>query len=253
MRMVASGVAIVFFAAVLLGGASRPVAALRGQIVRMARPFMIVGEYVRGFPGVSRERIREEEAERMRLTAAAAETEALKKENQSLRHLLGLKEDETLTATAAANVLFYTQLMGREALVLDAGRDQGIAEGDIVIDENRLLVGEIMEVLPGSSKVSVASNEGSVFSGSLLPLGGNVLVKGIGGRALALELVPYDTPIRDGDVVLWTREGARRGPAIFAGRVTKGASAARGVFKNGRAALLAHPDDLERVLVLTSP
>lgn len=244
--------AVLFFAALALAGASRPVAMLRGWMVRLSRPVTGVGEYIGGFSGAPPGEAPEEKEDRIRLSAVLAETEVLKKENESLRRALALKEERAAPMHAAA-VLFYSRVLGRETLLLDAGQDQGIVEGDTVIDEHGFLVGEIAEVAPWSSKVSVASNEGTAFSASLLPVDEHILVKGLGGRALALELIPYDTVMREGDVVQWTREGRRGGAPIFAGRVVRGESAARGAFKTGRAVLLAHPEDLKHVLILTSP
>ncbi|MEK7541966.1 MAG: rod shape-determining protein MreC [Patescibacteria group bacterium] len=253
-RAAVAGAAVVFFVAAAIASQSRPVALAREWIARMGRPLLSAGAYVGGYvrSAAGGDARNEREEDERYLSASAAEIRTLRKENESLRRLLGLKE-ESAVALQAANVMSYAQIMGRETLFIDRGRDEGIAEGDIVIDEDRLLVGEIMEALPGSSRVSVASNAGRAFSGSLVPLGGDILVKGLGGRALALELIPYDTPIRDGDAVRWMPKGQREGVAIFAGRVVAGTSAPTGAFKTGRAVLLARPDQLERVLVLTRP
>lgn len=250
-RIIIAGAAILFFTILAVSTHSRPVSLLRERTVRLLSPITrgagYVGEF---FTGASRLETREWEEDRRRLASAEAERVSLQKENTSLRRLLGLKEYVAIP-TVSASVLVYTSVMGRETLVIDAGQKQGITQGDIVIDENRLLVGHVSAVSAEEAKVSVASNPGMTFSASLVPLGGKILIKGIGGRALALELIPHDTPLRDGDFVQWTPEGRRGSPNIFAGRVIKDASAASGAFKTGSAVLLADPGVLKQVLIMT--
>ena len=250
-RVIAAGAAILFFSLLAIFGNSRPVSSVRERAVRMLSPIETGAKYAAGFfMGTSPEEIRGREDDQRCLAAGEAARLGLQKENESLRRLLGVKE-KLAVPTASARVLAYTTVMGVETLFIDAGRDHGITPGDIVIDEDMLLVGHVSETTAEGAKVSVASNPGMAFSASLVPLGGKVLLKGLGGRALALELIPYDTPLRDGDFVRWTDKEQRRSPDIFAGRVVKGMSSAVGAFKIGRAVLLADPDALDFVLILT--
>ena len=245
--------ATAFFLLLVLARSTRPVSSLRMAVVRLLAPVASAGRSAAGYlTGVPRDQVRRLEEDSKMLAASLAEQEILKKENQSLKRLLGVQEDIPVESKGA-RVLAYTHVLGVETLLIDAGADRGVAAGDIVIDEHRLLVGQVTETTVGSAKVSVASNPDATFSAELVPLGGKILIKGLGGRGLALELIPYDTPLRDGDFVLWADESRSQGigTRVFAGRVVKGISSAVGAFKTGRAVLLADPSNLGIVLVLT--
>lgn len=250
MRIAAAGAAAVFFLLLVPAPPLWPLFEVRRWAVRALTPLDVAGTRVAGYiTGTSAEEVRGEGEDRRRLAAAEAEYLVLELENRSLRRLLGLKERAGVSGIAA-DVLSYTHAMGAEMLVIDAGGNRDVAAGDIVIDEHRLLVGHVSEVNADTAMVSVASNAGATFSGVLVPLGGKILIKGLGGRALALELIPYDTPLRDGDAVLWASESRRTTAPVFAGRVVKGSTASAGAFKTGRAVLLADPDALQHVFIM---
>ena len=254
MRTIATVMAGVFFLVLVAGRSTRPVSFLRMSVTRMFAPLISAGRYTAGIlTGVPTERVRQLAEDSRMLAVSLAEREILKKENESLKRLLGVQDDATMP-TIGARVRAYTHVLGVETLLIDAGADRGVAAGDIVIDEHRMLVGQVTETATGSATVSVASNPGATFSAELIPMGGKVLIKGLGGRGLALELIPYDTPLRDGDFVLWADESRSQGigTRVFVGRVVKGVSSATGAFKTGRAVLLADPSDLGTVLVLTN-
>jgi rod shape-determining protein MreC len=185
-----------------------------------------------------------------RLEASAAALAEASRENEILHRALGLKEKSGgEDALRSGAVVLYRQELDSEILIIDIGREDGVREGDPVVDEQGLFIGQVSEAGGGFSKIAVASNPGIVFSAELAPLGGKVLAKGLGGRALSLEFIPRDAPIRSGDFVLWVREDGGRQPVIFAGRVVERGSPASGGFKTGRAVLLSHPELVGHVMV----
>ena len=249
-------VGVLFFGLLIIFRSSAPVGYLRWSILQVISPVARIAQNTGqssgfGLVGWSRERVRALEEDSSRLKAANARVQELERENESLARALGVRA-EFGPRIKSARAISYQQVMGRESLVIDLGRDAGVAAGDIVMDENRLLLGEVAETGIGFSKVAVASNPGIAFSAVLQPLGGKVLVKGLGARALGLELIPYDAPVRSGDFVVLFDENQRVLPAVFAARVvatsTAGASAA---FKTGRATLLSDPERVQMVMVLT--
>lgn len=246
--------AVIFFLLLAAGGRSRPASAVREAVLAAASPVAGAGSrWGVWFTGIPASRVRELEESGLLLAARDAEIAVLRKENESLTAALGLADAAGTQRSVAARVLSYQQSMGRETLVIGAGEEAGVTEGDIVIDAHRLLVGQVSAVTSATAVVTVASNPGATFSGELVPLGGKIIFKGLGGRALALELIPYDTPLRDGDVVRWVREDAKAAPPVFAGRVVRGSASSGGAFKIGRASLLAEPDRTDTVFIFVSP
>jgi cell shape-determining protein MreC len=244
-----------FFGLLIAFGSTRPAASLRQGAVRFLRPVGWIGFgagrwFAFGLEGLSPERVRSLQEMETRLefsTAALAETS---RENKALQRALGLKEKSGGDMLRSAAVLLYRQELESEILIIDIGRGEGTREGDPVVDGEGLLIGQVMEAGDGFSKIAVASNPGIVFSAELTPLGGRILAKGLGGRALSLELIPRDTPIRSGDFVRWVREDGGRQPVIFAGRAVGKGPAGSGGFKTGRAVLLSHPELARHVMVV---
>lgn len=252
-RIASVTMAVVFFLLLVVGGRLRPVAVVREVLLRLSSPVAGAGSrWGVLFTGIPAERVKELEEKELLLAAREGEIAVLREENTSLALALGLVRTSE-TPLIAARVFSYYQSLGRETLIIDAGQERGIGEGDIVIDGHRLLIGQVSAVTPATAVVGVASNKGTVFSGELVPLGGRILLKGLGGRAFGLELIPHDTPLRDGDMVRWVREDRRVIPPVFAGRVVKGVAASGGAFKTGRASLLADPAHADMVFVLASP
>lgn len=170
-------------------------------------------------------------------------------ENTSLKKMLGLKQ-EFGPALVPARVLLYNQEWDREWLIIDAGEADGIKVGDPVIDEREFLVGEIAEVGAMTSSVAIASGAGMTFGVALVPAGGEALAHGIGARALHLELIPRDTPVRFGDMAVRTEKSNKKIPSIFAGRIISVDDQAGGAFKTATAVLLSHPERIDRVMVV---
>lgn len=187
------------------------------------------------------------------------EVEKLREANQALRKLLNFKEESDFSIKGA-RVLLYFKELGGEALMIDRGRDLDIEKGDLVIDENRLLVGVVAEVYDNISKIYIASNTGTAFEVLVLPLGASSLARGLGARAFSLDLIPADVPLRRGDLVSLLgieneirEESGAKGSSRFSfllGSVVGGESSPDAVFKEVKAVLLSRPEKLEEVFVV---
>lgn len=187
------------------------------------------------------------------------EVEKLREANQALRKLLNFKEESNFSIKGARVLLYFKELNG-EALMIDRGRDFDIEKGDLVIDENRLLVGVVAEVYDRISKISIASNTGTALEVLVLPLGISSLARGLGARAFSLDLIPVDVPLRRGDLVtlLGIENGIGgefgvRGSSRFSfllGSVVSDESSPDSVFKKVKAVLLSKPEKLEEVFVV---
>lgn len=170
-------------------------------------------------------------------------------ENESLKKTLGLKQQFGASLKSAA-VILYNQEWDREWMIIDAGEEDGVRIGALVMDEHQFLVGEINEVNPHSATVSIVSNRGTAFGVALAGVGDEALAHGLGARAFGLELIPQGSGVAIGAMVMRMVKSDKRIPPIFAGRVVRLDDRAGGAFKTGVAVLLSHPERIERVIII---
>lgn len=187
--------------------------------------------------------------ENQRLTAAQFELEELREENTSLRSAARFSAEHTLELIGAP-VVGFTRDFGKESLIVMRGKESGIIKGATAVDEYGFLVGTVGEVLEKQAKVDIASNPGSVFEGTIIPLHQRVLTKGIGGRVFSLELLPADAPVHAGDFVAVSVPGLDR--EILAGTVVSVTPKGSAAFKEAKASLLAHPEEKKIIFIARS-
>lgn len=252
--IIAATGAVLLSIAVVIFAPFRPIAALRRGMARLLMPVMRVAD------GTSRA-IRSAgrvlpfgactacDDERIGRAVAEAKLAQATDENESLKKMLGLKQ-QFAPALMPARVILYNQEWDREWLVIDAGEQDGVAVGDPVIDEREFLIGEIAEVSATSAIVTIASNKGTTFSVVLVPSAGEALAHGLGARAFDLTLIPHSTPVHPDDMAVRTSKSNKKIPPIFAGRIVRVDDRAGGAFKSGRAVLLSHPEQIDRVVVI---
>lgn len=242
---------IIFF------GSTRPVRWMRNAGIVLLRPVMSMatgtGRRLAFLTsGIGAEEARRLMEENQRLIAENFDRANLAREVDSLEAALAFRE-ATQQKLIGARVLAYTDELGREYLLIDQGTNAGIKKGDMVVDAHRVLVGEVDDAGDDSSEVSIVSNAGMTFPALLLPGGGNVLVRGMGARILSIELVPRTASIRRGDFVARFTPGAGgRERSIAAGAIIGEVSGAVGGFVAARASLLARPETLDYVFIISS-
>ncbi len=131
--------------------------------------------------------------------AGLRELAALKEENVALKKqsLVGVKETPLLLAL----VLATPPRSPYDTVILDAGREKGVAVGDEALWDG-VLVGEVSEVVAQTSTVSLFSTSGkkvslvAIHEGRSIPLE----AEGQGGGSFLARL-PRDVPIAEGDQV----------------------------------------------------
>lgn len=230
-----------------------PIATLREGSARLLRPMMRAADSA-SRAIASRARIFSFagcgacDEERIARGVAEAKLARVMDENESLKKMLDLKRQSGPLLTPAT-VTLYNQEWDREWLIIDAGEEDGVRLGDIVIDERQFLVGEVAQVSAGSATIAIASNKGTTFSIALAPSGGEALAQGLGARAFGLELIPRETIVNLGDMVTRISKDNKKIPPIFAGRMVRVDGSTGDAFKRGSAVLLSHPERMERVMV----
>ena len=149
------------------------------------------------------------------------ENKELKTENQKLLSEISLLQDGERKNLSADNVLDIIQqkdlslvLAGvigldvqQDIISIDKGSSSGIAEGMAVINQQGVLFGKVLKAYKDFSKVMLLSNKSSVIdvrvqqddlTGPIV----NGAIKGKGGLAVYLDLVPVDEEISEGDILI---------------------------------------------------
>lgn len=141
------------------------------------------------------------EKERLRLSAENAGLRDMRKENEELRHELGLLPREEFRLKSA-------EVIGRDAsgfgnfLSIDQGSLRGIAKGMPVIVEKGVLIGKVTDVFPSSARVMLLSNPESLISGVTLDSDAHGIVKGEHGLGLLFDMALQTDTLRQGDTIV---------------------------------------------------
>mgnify|MGYP001614193696 CR=1 FL=1 len=171
-----------------------------------------------------------------------------KRENERLRHVLEIKE-ERHSALSVKRVISYSRELGRELLLVERVPSDGIGVGSIAIDSDGIVVGTVIEQSDRVIKVSIAANQGNVYESLVMPLETKTFAKGIGGRVFSLEMIPRESPIREGDLLYIMISGSTElFPIGRIGRVSPGET---GGFKEIKAVMLAEPRYLKEIGILS--
>ena len=127
-----------------------------------------------------------------------------KTENKTLKDSLNFKS-ETKTPLRGARVIFYSQELGREYLLVDQGRLDGIQENSLAIDDRQNIIGTVFEAGESFSKIDIASNPGNTWEIKLTKNGVRALAEGLGSRSFVIKLIPEGTVVEKGDFLSLAR------------------------------------------------
>lgn len=231
---------------------AKVVLSARAAVFWALKPLVLAAERVRfisGSAAFSRNEVVELVGDSQRLRASNVELEKLRSENQALKKVMGFSQNSGLSLKGA-EVVLYTHESGREFLQIGAGKDDGVREGDLVIDENLIFVGMVRETGVTSAKVVSASSLGENIEVELIPSKIRALAKGLGARALRLELVPSGTALRRGDLAVLASSQGRYPFAV--GEIVREKPAGSGAFKEVNITHLARPELLRKVFIVFS-
>jgi len=170
------------------------VAALPGAVIA------VVGDYFAS----KRALAEENEALKLRLAEAGAKAQgaaSLAQENERLRSLLEIRSRFEGRAIAVA-VLYTGRDAFQQKLVIDKGRDAGIAAGAAVVDADGI-VGQVTRTYPYVAEVTLLTDKDHVIPVKLERSGARAVMAGAGaGRAPELRYVSPSTDVRIGDLLV---------------------------------------------------
>ncbi|MFA5747135.1 MAG: rod shape-determining protein MreC [Candidatus Paceibacterota bacterium] len=186
-------------------------------------------------------------AENQKLAGRIAELDPLARENDSLRQALelGLKEKFVLSPC---------QLVSKETsgdfVNVNAGKNQGIEQGQVVISQEGVLVGRVEQAYDDFSRVMLISDSKSAADVEVQDKGFHALARGQGGLKISLDLVDKDKDIKEGDLVITSALGGIFPPGIAFGRVSSAQKQAAASFLQVDVDLLFELDSLKYLFVI---
>ena len=130
--------------------------------------------------------------------------EDMRKENDQLREAAGLAESQGIELRGA-------EIVGRDIfsdiITVRYGNSEGIEEGMPVITKENILVGRVIEVGTGFSKVQLLSHKESSFDGKIETKEIIGVIRGEGSMNLLFDLVSQDLELIVGDLITSSQLG----------------------------------------------
>lgn len=149
------------------------------------------------------------------------EAQALKLENQRLRALLDLVENDPTNAIAQGRLISSTASSSRRIATLSIGSNQGVAPGQPIRGPNGL-IGRIIEAGPNTAKLLLISDAENVIPVMRLPDGLPALASGMGNGFVMIRPVDLGVnPFKTGDIIATSGNGGLYPADIPYARVVK--------------------------------
>jgi len=133
------------------------------------------------------------------LSDRVALLEGLEAENQVLRDALNLNLQKNYKLSLVEVISKDTS---KDSILINKGSEDGISTGMPVINGQKVLFGKISEVYKNFSRVTLISEKGFVFDIKIKDKDIYGVVRGNGNLGVYLDLIPRDTEITVGDVLL---------------------------------------------------
>jgi rod shape-determining protein MreC len=179
----------------------------------------------------------------------------LESENETLRQLLQFTQANPTYTYRAAEVAGH--VIGQDPsnllrfIIIDVGTDDGVARGMPVVTD-RGLVGRIVEVSSGSSKVLLITDVSSSVNAIVQSSRATGIVEGKSGGGLVMKYIPQPVTVNVGDIILTSGLGATFPKRLVIGQVTAVHKRDIELFQQVEIKPTVDFDRLEIVLVITN-
>jgi rod shape-determining protein MreC len=140
-----------------------------------------------------------------KLQSLVAEQLMLQQENQRLKQLLDVRDDEVFPKGATfvtARVIAQPTEAWYSRVTINAGSSRGVKLYDPVVNEQNGLVGRITEVSSSASQVTLLTDQESAVSAEVLPTEARGLVQGSLTGNLTMDLVDRSEKIVNGQLIV---------------------------------------------------
>lgn len=177
------------------------------------------------------------------------EQEAL---SQGLQELLKVQESHPDDRFLVARVIAKDPSNFKERIAIDRGREDGIAEGMVVLSAGNSLVGTVSSVLDDFSWVTLITDPNSSVNAMVMESRTQGVVSGTLHDGLRMELLPQEEEVLPGSTVATSGLGGNFPEALVIGEVVSVQGSPQDIFQKADVEPSADLTRLENVLVLTS-
>jgi rod shape-determining protein MreC len=177
--------------------------------------------------------------------AALRESTGAAQASEALRAALGEGVQQV-----TASVIVRDPAPGRQVLVIDHGRADGVAVGQPVLGPGATLVGTVIEVQDHRSRVRLLTDGDSTVA-SVVQQSRTAAALAGGDSGLHLDFVAVDAQVATGDLIVSSPIGGLLPAGLLIGRVASKESRAQDLFATIEVEPLTDYSRLEHVLVMT--
>lgn len=179
-----------------------------------------------------------------------------KEENERLRNLLGLAENNPTYEFAEGRIIAWTASNWNSSFTINAGTAAGISAGDCAIDEYGHLIGLVSSVNENSSVITTILDTSSNIGATVIETGDSAVASGrfdlFPENRLALTYMPDDHEIVNGQVAVISGVGGIAPSGIMIGTVVDMAFSSSGLSDYAVIEPAADFDNLTTIFVITS-
>ena len=170
-------------------------------------------------------------------------------ESQGLEELLGYARRRPEFQYAAAAVIGKDPSPFLHYIIIDHGSDEGIRRGMPVVTQSGL-VGRIDAVTAGAARVQLITDPGSVVNVKLQAQKINAQINGSITGEITLDMVPQDTNLEPGEVILTSGLGGNYPADILIGQVITVRQFENELFQTATLQPIVDYSQLQAVLVI---
>lgn len=184
-----------------------------------------------------------------KLQAENARLSEVDKENVALRSQLKFQGKQPYNEEPSF-VIGYDPTSFTEFLTIDKGTESGIKNGDPVITDSGLLVGQVQQAGWKSSQVLLTTDSNSSINAVIQDSRASGIVKGDHGLGLTMSLIPQDEVVKEGDRVVTSGLGGEFPKGLVLGEVQSVSQLPNELFQTARLKPAVAFRDIEIVFVI---
>ncbi len=226
---------------------------IEGGFVRVGTGLGNVLERLTEREGSLQARYNQCEEDRRLLAQDAAERQALLREVEELRQQVAYVA-QTAMVGVTSHVIARAVDNDATRVVIDRGQIDGIVSGSAAVIGEGIYYGQVEEVRESTAVIRLAANPESripaAIHGKQRTIG---LVEGKEGALLAMEFVPQDAQLQEGDVVVTSGLESTIREGLVIGLVTEVVVVESAPFQRALIELLYEPREWTTVLILPPP